>query len=109
MGQNTELYSVAGRRYPLGMGTMRAAEKALIVLNAVANNSTSAMQAGRGKCLNGALKTVERIGMPLKNDIKGLIVDVVTDDACAHNPSRGWMVYGTGSGRNESCQGAFPQ
>lgn len=91
------------------MGAMSTAEKALIMLNAVSNNSTSAMEAGRGKCLNGALKTVEGIGMPLEHDIEGLIVNVMTGDACSHNPSFDRMVRDLGVVRNESCQGAFPQ
>jgi hypothetical protein len=80
----TLLDPISGLGEPRSMSTMSSAEIPLIVLNPVANDTTSTVEAGRCERLNCAFKTIEGVGVASLYDIKGLVVSIVAISTCPH-------------------------
>lgn len=66
---------------------MRATEEFIVVLNAVSDDTTAAMQACRRKSLDSTFKTIECVGVALVKYVERFIVVVLTNETGAHvNP-----------------------
>jgi hypothetical protein len=67
------------------MGAVGPAEEFLLMLDPMANYSTSAVETGWSEGLNRAFKRVEGIGATSLNNVEGLIVSVFTYNAGSHS------------------------
>ncbi len=63
---------------------MRATEHSTIAFDAVTNDPTPAMVAGRREFLNRAFKAVERMPIAVHDDLKRLVVRVATGFTGSH-------------------------
>jgi hypothetical protein len=69
---------------PLCVGAVGSTIKLFVVLNSVAYDAASTTKARRGKGLNGALETVERIGVPRLDDVERFVVSVMAHSTGSH-------------------------
>lgn len=73
---------------PLIMGAVGTAVELIIAFNAMPDYATATVEAGGRKCLNRALKAVERIALPFHDDVKALVIVVATYLADSHGSPR---------------------
>lgn len=65
-----DLDTVTSLGHSLRVCAMSTAEESFVVFHPMSNDSTSAVEACRGECLNCTLKAIEGIGVTLVDDVE---------------------------------------